>query len=69
MVYKLFYQYMLHYELQVSQEFDRITGLTDSMVNFTTNWQNSWIEAIKVVSKEEGLLTITDDSDGSYYHI
>lgn len=47
---------LLNNLIQVSQEFDRITGLTESMATFTTNWQNYWIKAIQAVSKEEGLL-------------
>ena len=38
-------------------EFDRITGLTDSMEKFCENWQNTWIQAILTVTNDEGLIT------------
>ena len=48
--------------MQVSQEFDHITGLVNSMDKFVTDWQSTWMNAIITVSKEEGLLTFTNDT-------
>ena len=47
--------------MQVTQEFDHITGLVNSMDTFVTDWQSTWIKEITVI-KEKGLLTFTNDT-------
>ena len=41
-------------------EFDRITGLTESMKKFSVDWQNTWIKAILTIARDEGLISSLD---------
>ena len=47
--------------MQVTQEFDPITGLVNSMDTFVTDWQSTRKKEITVI-KEKGLLTFTNDT-------
>ena len=46
--------------LQVSQEFDRVMGLNDSMEIFVEEWRSNWIKAIFAVAKEEEYIANSD---------
>ena len=48
--------------MQVLQEFDHIKGLVNLMDKFVTDWQSTWMKGIITVSKEESLLSLTNDT-------
>lgn len=51
----------------MSLEFDRITGLTESMEKFSVDWQNTWIKAILTVARDEGLISSLDINSDSEF--
>ena len=51
--------------IQIGQEFDRITGLNNSMQQFADDWVQVWVIAIFEVSKSEGYQINELDADGS----